>query len=114
MPNAEESSIAQPVQPSGNESEPNNTARSSNPIPFGGSVQGVMEAETLNFFKFTTPSDFKGMTRIILRKLTSKGFRAVVTIYDKHEQPIMERDAEFSTPVSFVFDSAPNSTYLFQ
>ena len=99
-------------QPSGKENEPNDTAPSANTIVFGSKVQGVVEKETGDFFTFTIPGDFQGKTRVILRKLTSDGFSAVVTLYDKNEQRLMSADESWDTTVSMVFDSTPNSTYF--
>jgi TIR domain len=97
---------------SGKESEPNNTAPTANPILFGSRVQGVAEKESLDFFTFKTPSDVQGKTRVILRKLSSAGFRAAVTIYDSNERVILDDSDWGSRPVSLVFDSTPGSTYF--
>ena len=99
-------------QPRGKENEPNDTAPSANAIVFGSKVQGVVEKETGDFFTFTIPGDFQGKTRVILRKLSSNGFDAEVTIYDNNEEGIISADQGYDTPVSMVFDSTPNSTYF--
>ena len=99
------SSPSRPPAPEeiGEESEPNNTASSANTILFGSRVQGVMEPEALDVFTFR---------RVILRKMSSRGFWASVAIYDKNEQLIKDGQADTDRPVSLVFDSTPNSTYL--
>lgn len=53
---------------SGKESEPNNTAPSANTVLFGSRVQGEIEKDRLDVFRFTTPVDLQRKTRLILRK----------------------------------------------
>ncbi|MBC7944588.1 MAG: hypothetical protein H7X91_04855 [Burkholderiales bacterium] len=98
---------------SGKENEPNNQAPEANPIALGTRTQGVIKPnDDRDFFRFRTSSRTPSNTRVIVRKLSSQGFSADVSIYDKNEQHIKDQTKSGDTPVSFVFESTPDSVYL--
>lgn len=99
---------------SGNkENEPNNQAPDANPIALGTRVQGAIAPnDDWDFFRFRTSSRTPSNTTVILRKLSSAGFWADVSVYDRNERRIRKEWRREDESISLVFESTPNSIYF--
>lgn len=93
------------------EVESNDLITESNLVTMGQRVHGkVAGDEDRDFYKFRTSSQTEKV-RVILRKLSKKGFSADLTIYDEVEDREGIRHASGDTPVTISFESKPDSYY---
>jgi hypothetical protein len=85
---------------------------SHNVIQYGGETRGVVESDKdRDYYKFRTPDQMSGKTRVILRKLSAGGFIAKVGVYDRVENRIARDGASGDDSATLAFDSAANSNY---
>lgn len=93
------------------EEEPNDQITESNVVEVGTRIRGKMSDEDRDFYRFETSPGASERTRVLLRKLTSAGFWADVSIYDQAEKLVEHGSERGDTPVSLAFDSKPNASY---
>jgi len=94
------------------ENESNDQITAANVIQFGGSTKGVVASDKdRDYYRYRTPGQMSGKTRIIMRKLSSGGFIARVSAYDQAESKIASSSAGSDDPVSFAFKSVADSDY---
>src|SRR5918992_2238100 len=97
-----------PPLPVHEEKEPDDHITAANLITVGTTIRGRLATDQdRDFFTFKTPSQSTGKIRIILRKF----FHATVDVYDAVEHKVAGDTALNDTPVSFSFESHPNSDY---
>jgi hypothetical protein len=88
----------------------NNQITTARLIVMGTTISGVLATnDDRDFFKFKTSQGLN--TRVIVRKTSSGGFHANVTIYDNFESKVVDQTGMGEESVSFVFRSRPNSYY---
>jgi hypothetical protein len=79
-------------------------------VAIGTTIRGVIATkEQQDFFEFKVGRALN--TRVILTKTSRGGFYASVTIYDNVQSKVANGTAGPEDPVSFVFQSSPNSYY---
>ncbi len=97
-----------PPLPVREEKEPNDHITAPNLITVGTTIRGRLATDQdRDFFTFKTSSQSTGKIRIILRKF----FHATVDVYDAVERKVAYYYELGDTPVSFSFESHPNSDY---
>ena len=95
------------------EKEPNDQAPEANPVALGARVQGAITPnEDRDFFRFRTSSRAPSNTTVILRKLSSAGFWAYMSVYDRNERRIEHQFRIGDEPISIAFESTPSSVYF--
>jgi hypothetical protein len=95
------------------EKEPNDQAPEANAVALGTRIRGeITPNEDRDFFRFRTSNRTPSKIVVILRKLSSTGFRGDVSIYDKNERQVNYDFETGDRPVSLVFESTTSSVYF--
>ncbi len=95
----------------GKEVEDNDIVPDANLITLGQRVRGkIAKPEDRDFYKFRTATQTEKF-RVILRKLSSSGFGAIVSVYNEVEEHLADKTTWGDTPVSVLVESKPDSLY---
>lgn len=90
------------------DSEPNNQITQASVINVGSTVRGSIQKDDRDYYQFSATS---GKTRVILRKISLKGFSVVMDVYDEVESLIISGTQHYDKPVTLAFESNPGSVY---
>lgn len=94
------------------EQESNNQIIEANIVQLGTRVRGEIKPDLdRDYFKFRTSDQASSKTRVILRKLSTGGFRAYVSVYDQVEARVAKDFESSDDPVTLSFTSTSNSEY---
>ena len=86
------------------------TSRSGVPW-FATRVQGTLEENDRDYFRFQTPKTLKGNVRVILRKTRPGGFLAGFSVFEITERSVGGDTAFGNTSATFAFEATAAADY---
>jgi hypothetical protein len=96
---------------SGEEKEPNTQITEANTMQFGTRLQGTLEENDRDYFRFQTPEAFKGSVRVILRKTRPGGFLGGFSVFDLTESRIGGDTELGNDSATFAFEARATAGY---
>ena len=95
----------------GKEQEPNTQITEANAMAFATRVQGVLDDEDRDYFRFRTPAALQGDVRVIVRKLRVDGFYARVALLDATEKSVHSDSTAGNDAVTVAVAAKPAADY---
>jgi hypothetical protein len=99
------------VRVAGKEQEPNTQITEANVIAFATRVQGGLDDDDRDYFRFRTPDGLQRDVRVIVRKLRAGGFYADATLLDGAEKRVKSDTALANEAVTFAAAAKPAAEY---
>jgi hypothetical protein len=93
------------------EQEPNTQITEANVMQFASRVQGTLDEDDRDYFRFQTPGTLKGKVRVILRKTRPGGFLAAISAFDVSERSVGSDTAVGNDSATFAFEAKAAAEY---
>ena len=93
------------------EQEPNTQLTEANVMQFATRVQGTLDEDDRDYFRFQTPGTLKGKVRVILRKTRPGGFLASISAFDVSERSVGSDTAVANDSATFAFEAKAVADY---
>ena len=99
------------VRIGGEEHEPNTQITEANVLQFATRVQGKLDENDRDYFRFRTPETLKSNVRVILRKTRPGGFYGGFSLFDVTERNIGGDNASGNDSATFAFEAKAVTDY---